>query len=959
MVSVHSPKEIEDKILEFWKKERIYEKAKKQREKAKKFYFLDGPPYATGFIHVGTAFNKVLKDCHIRFFRMFGFNVWDQPGYDTHGVPIENKVEQELGFKSKKDIENFGIENFIKKCREFATKFIDIMANQFINLGVWMDWNNPYLTLTNDYIEGAWFTFKKAFENGFLYKGKYPVHVCPHCETAVAYNEIEYKNISDPSIYVKFKLKDKENEFLLIWTTTPWTLPANTGVMVKPDADYVKVKVENEILIIAKELLEIVFKKARIEKYEILEEFKGKELEGLKYEHPLKDLFEFQKNLKNAHRIVLSEQYVNLEEGTGLVHTAPGHGQEDFKVGLENDLPAISPVNMDGTFDETCGKFAGMYVKDADQKIIEELKRRGLLFHEEKVSHEYPFCWRCKSPLLLISVPQWFFKVTAIRDKLIEENKKINWIPKWAGQRFQNWLENLGDWPISRQRYWGIPLPIWVCEKCEKIKVIGSRDELPKIPKDFHKPYIDEIVLECECGGKMKRVPDVLDVWFDSGVASWASLGFPRKKELFEEMWPADFILEGPDQIRGWWNSLMITSMMTFGKPPFKNVLFHGFVLDAHGLKMSKSLGNIVSADEVIEKYGRDVLRFYYLSSPPWEDYYFKWQDIEEIARTFVVIRNTFNFVKTYVDNFQEVENLKKEDLWILSKLNTLIENCTNYFLDFHAYKAAKEIKNFILNDFSRWYIKIIRDRVWPEYSGEDKKAAFYTLLVTTETLCKLLSPFCPFLAEQVYQEVVKKLKDGLESVHLSDWPKPKKELIDKNLEEQMEIAKEIFEACSAARQKAKIKLRWPVKSILVVSKDKKVKECVENLNEILKYMCNAKSVELKEEELKGNFSSHEFDLGKVFVNLERDKELIEEALIRELIRKIQDLRKKNGFKVREKINLSLSSDEATNELLENYEETLKKEVGAELIAIGETKGKFKGSLEFENKKIEISFDRI
>jgi isoleucyl-tRNA synthetase len=951
-------KQAEEKILQFWREKKVYEKTKKLSKNKKKFYFLDGPPYATGSIHMGTAFNKILKDCYIRFFRMFGFNVWDQPGYDTHGVPIENKVEQLLNFKAKQDIEKFGVENFIKECKKFATEFIDVMGEEFSNLGVWMDWKNPYLTLTNDYIEGAWFTFKQGFKKGFLYKGNYPVHVCPHCETAVAYNEIEYEQVTDPAIFVKFKIKDKLNEFLLIWTTTPWTLPANTGVMVKPGAEYVKVKVGEEILIVANQLLQTVMKKANIEKYEIVERLVGRQLEGIRYEHPLSGLFPFHSKLKNACRVVLSDQFVTLEDGSGLVHTAPGHGQEDYKVGLETGLPAISPIKMDGTFDEESGNYSGVFVKDADNMIIQELKERGLLFYQEKITHEYPLCWRCGSALVLISIPQWFFKVTKIREKLIEENKKVNWIPSWAGQRFQNWLESLGDWPISRQRYWGIPLPIWVCEKCDSIKVIGSRDELPEVPKDFHKPYIDRIVLKCEkCKGEMKRVPDVLDVWFDSGVASWASLGYPRDKKLFKKMWPADFILEGPDQIRGWWNSLMLTSVIAFGRRPFLDVLFHGFVLDAHGIKMSKSKGNFVMPEEVLDKYGRDVLRFYFLLGVPWDDYYFKWEDVEDVAKSFVVVRNTFNFVKTYVANPGKPTNLKAEDKWLLSRLNSLVSNCTEYCKTYNAHRAAKEILDFILNDFSRWYVKIIRDRVWPAYEGKDKQAAFYTLLTATETLTRLLSPFCPFLAEEIYQDVVKNIVNGKESVHMSDWPKINKKFINKKLEENMIAIKKAVEACNAARQKVKLKLRWPVKQVLIDSKDKKVAIAVKQLERILLQMCNTKSIKVVKEKPEGEFSEMDFDLGKVLVDKKIDEKLLEEALIRELVREVQALRKKYDFHVKENINLTLKSDEKTNLILKKYINALKKEVGAKKVALGELKGKCKGSLKFENVGIEIAFE--
>jgi isoleucyl-tRNA synthetase len=950
-------KEQEEKILQFWKKKKIYEKIKVSRKNAKKFYFLDGPPYATGYIHIGTAMNKIMKDFFIRFFRMSGFNVWDQPGYDTHGLPIENKVEKNLSFKSKADIEKFGIENFNMECRKFATQFIGVMNDQFNNLGVWMDWNRPYLTLTNEYIEGAWFTFKKGFEKGLLYRDNYSVHFCPRCETAVAYNEIEYTQLTDPSIYVKFPVKDKKNEFLVIWTTTPWTIPSNTGIMAKPDADYVKVKVKEEILIMAKRLLETVMNKANITNYEVLETVKGKDLEGMRYEHPLKDIFPFLQNLKDAHRVVLSDQFVTLEDGTGLVHTAPGHGQEDYKVGKETGLPILSPLKLNGRFDETAGGYTGIFAKDADPMVIQELKNRGVLLHEEKVTHDYPLCWRCESPLLMMAIPQWFFKVTAIRQKLIEENKKINWTPDWAGQRFHNWLESLGDWPISRQRYWGIPLPIWICEKCSEITVIGSIKELPKKLKDLHRPYIDDVTLKCKkCKGVMRRVPDVLDVWFDSGVSSWAPLGYPTSEKLFKKIWPVDFVLEGPDQIRGWWNSSMITSVLTFDRRPFENILFHGFVLDAHGNKMAKSKGNIINPEDVIEKYGRDILRFYFLNGAPWDDYFFKWEDVEEIMKSFVVVRNTFNFVKTYVTGVGKPKGLKEEDNWILSKLNTLIENCTQYNKTFNVHKSSKEILDFILNDFSRWYIKIIRDRVWPTFDGKDKLSAFYTLFTVTRTLAMLLAPVCPFLSEEIFQNIIKPLKKDTESVHLLYWPKSEKKFINTKLEREMELVKRVVEACQAARQKANLKLKWPVKSVLIVSKEKDVIGATKNLNKVLLNMCNCKKIKVVKNVPSEEFSEAEFSSGRVLVEKELDDELLKEAMLRELIRKIQDLRKKNGFNVKQSIILTLNSDENTKKVLRRFVNNLKKEVGAKKVGIGKLKGKFIDVLTFRERKIEIRF---
>ena len=917
----------EEEIKKFWEKKNIYQKAKQLRTKAKYFYFLDGPPYATGDIHIGTAWNKILKDCYIRFWRMYGFNVHDQPGYDTHGLPIENKVEKELQIRSKADIERLGVEKFILKCREFATRHIKTMNKAFANLGVWMNWDHPYLTLNNSYIEGAWFTFKRAFEKDLLYRGLYPVHVCPHCETAVAYNEIEYTKLSDPSIYVKFPVKNKPDTFLVIWTTTPWTLPANTGVMVHPSADYVKVQIDNQFLILAKDLLEVVMEKLGCKDYRIVETMKGRDLEGLEYEHPLKTIFTFQQEIKNAHRVVLSDQFVTMEDGTGLVHTAPGHGQEDYKVGLKNKLPVISPVNLNGTFNDKCDEYSGIFVKKADSKIINKLSELGLLLKEEKITHDYPTCWRCDSPLLQISVSQWFFRVTKIRDKLLKENKKVNWYPAWAKNRFNNWLENLGDWPISRQRYWGIPLPIWTCE-CGQIQVIGSANELP----DLHRPYIDKIKLICKCGKTMNRVPDVLDVWFDSGLASWASLDYSKDSKLFKKIWPSDFQTEGPDQIRGWWNSQLITSIITFDKAPFKNILFHGFSLDSHGIKMSKSKGNIVTPEDAVKKYSRDALRFYLLSSAAWDDFYFNWTDLERIAKSFIIIENTFNFVKLYSGRGKK-KNLKIEDKWILSRLNSLIENCTKYFSSYNAHKAALEIQDFIVNDFSRVYIKLVRDRTWPDYKGSDKESAFFVLNEVTKTVTKLLAPICPFLADKISTEILKQ-----DSVHLQDWPKPEKKLINKKLEKDVEDAKKFIEAANNIRKENNIKLRWPL-NLLVISKN------IKSTKSMIQKLCNVKGVKFGKSQIK---DYKEIDHEKVYLDIKITDKLKQEALLREVIRKIQSMRKNQDFVIKDKIEVTINKD------LKKFSNQLKKEVGAKSIVFDKVSGK-KDILVFQDMKIEIS----
>jgi isoleucyl-tRNA synthetase len=939
-------KEIEEKILEFWRNNKIYEKLKEKLKNKKLFYFLDGPPYATGYIHMGTALNKILKDFFIRIYRMFGFNVWDQPGYDTHGLPIEYQVEKKLGIKNKKEIESFGIENFVKECKKFATQFIDIMNNQFENLGVWMDWKNPYLTLTNEYIEGAWYTFKVAFEKGYLYKGSYPVHVCPRCETVVAYNEIEYEEIEDPSIYVSFKLKN-EDKYLVIWTTTPWTLIDNEAIMVKPSAKYLEIKVNDKIFIVAKDRLEFLIKELNWQNYEILREFDGKELELKEYEHPFEDLLEFKKD--NIYKVILSERFVSLSEGTGLVHAAPAHGKEDYQACKEYNLPIINNVKINGTIE--LKNFNGN-IKEVNKKVIEVLKEKGALLKESTVKHEYPICWRCKNPLYIITIEQWFFKVTEFRDKLLEENEKVIWFPEAAKHRMKDWLSNLSDWPISRQRYWGIPLPIWICKSCGKIKVIGSIKELGK-EIELHRPYVDEIKLKCECGNEMERVKDVLDVWFDSGVAPWASIGLHKYKRKFKKFWPVQLEIEGPDQIRGWWNSQIITSYMTFGEAPYKRIIMHGFVLDAHGRKMSKSLGNIVAPEEVIEKYGRDVLRAYFLLGFPWEDYYFDWKEIEELNRKINIIRNVYRFVKIYANKSAKKKYLKIEDKYILSKLNKLILEYSTALKNFELDKLFvlnKKLFEFLVEDFSRFYIKVIRDRVWVYYDKKDKEGAIYTLLEVANKTLKLLAPIMPFLAEYYYQELFK----NLESIHLEDFPKPKKSFIKNEIEEIVEINKKIAEHVNELRNDAKIKIRWPLSEVLIIPKNEKVERAIRKGNRIIKVLCNIKKVKIVKE-IKENYLKKEYEEGVVALNTKLTKKLKEEALIKEFIRAMQERRKEKGFEINDLTNIFVFGDKELIEIILKNKEIIKKETNSNEITEKEVKGK---ELEFEGKRIYFECEK-
>lgn len=936
----YNHKEIEGKIQKFWNKNKIPEKSLKFRKGKKKFYFIDGPPYASGSIHMGTALNKILKDYFVRYQRMKGFDVRYQPGYDTHGLPIANKVQKELGLKNKKEIEKFGIDKFNKECEKFATRHMDDMATQFNNLGVWMDWKNPYLTLHQDYMENAWATFKIIADKGYLYKGIYPVHVCGKCETVVSYNEIEYEKVTEDSILVKFKVKGK-NEYLVIWTTTPWTLFANTGIMAHPNFDYAKVKVGDEVLIMANKLVKDVMKILKRDDYKVLEVLKGKKLKGMEYENPLKDMLPLQQKIKP--RVVLSAQFVTLEQGTGLVHTAPGHGTEDFKVGNENGLDIICPVNIDGTYDKTAGKYEGMYVKDADIGIIEDLEGRGALLAKFPIKHDYPMCWRCKNPLLQLAVPQWFLKIVDVKEKLKKENKKIKWIPNWTQKRFHDWIENLGDWPITRQRYWGIPFPVWKCEKCDELKIIGNRKELGKKLKDIHMPYIDEVTFKCKkCKSTMKREREIFDVWFDSSVCSWASLGYPKDKKLFNKVWPPQINIEARDQIRGWWNSQLLTSYLAFGKKPYEAILMHGFVMDLLRKKLSKSAG-AATPEGMVEKYGVDPLRFYLASITPGEDFFVDERKINEKIKIFNILWNLHIFSTTYCKNVKKPAKLNIEDKWIISKTNSLIEEVSKNNDEYYANQSIVLLEDFILNDFSRWYIKLIRERTKPTYKGKDRQAAFYTVKKVMDLLSKALAPVVPHISELVYE--------GKKSVHLTDWPKTDKKTIDKKLEKNMQTVMDLSEVLNSARQEAKIKLRWPVKRIIIETKSSDTKNAIKNLNEIIKRIGNVKDVEILKGKPNKKWVKKEFFNGILYLDKERTKELIDEALIKELVRKVQMKRKEAGFEVTKKINLYLKGEE---ELIKKWKNELEEGTTANIKS--GLKGKNRGQLEFENKVIEFAF---
>jgi len=793
---------------------------------------------------------------------MRGYNiVSDRPGYDCHGLPIEVKVEQLLGVKSKREIEErIGVESFIEHCRKFALSNAKAMTKWFKELGVFMDWKNPYYTITNEYISAAWWLVKRAEELGLLDVEYRVVYWCPRCSTTLAEYEVEYRELEDPSIYVKFPVREEPNTYLVIWTTTPWTLPANVFVMAHPDEVYVKIRVRGENWIIAKQRLRVFLEECGVDTYEIVEELSGRELVKYTYTHPLRDLIPLQERLEQYHRVLLSREYVTMYEGTGLVHGAPGHGFEDFEVAVKNNLheTVVSPVDDEGKFTSEAGFVAGLPVREANHRIMRALEEKGYLIHSGRVVHRYPVCWRCKTPVILRATRQWVIKVTKIKELLREEASKVTWIPSWALTRLENILENLQDWVISRQRYWGAPLPVWLCPNGHRV-VVGSVEELAEhagyTPQDLHKPWIDKVTFKCpRCGLEMHRVPDVLDVWLDSGVAFYAPRGHPRKMSAEDAV--VDFIVEGPDQIRGWFFSLLRSGVIVFGRTPYRVVLVHGFMLDEKGREMHKSLGNYVGTDEVIEKMGRDPLRLWLLSNTLWEDVKFSWRELEEARRDLSILWNVAVFAKTYMDldNFNPrrhrledyMSALRAEDKWILSRVNSLIREVLKYMESYRVHEAVRLIRRFIVEDLSHWYIRLVRPRVWIEENVVDKVAVYATLFYVLDRLLRVLAPITPLITEYIYQAL---LRDYYEkpTIHLLEFPEPDYELINEELERDMEIVREVYSAVSSARMRIGLKLRQPVKRVIVYSSSPEVVVALERLTDVVKFICNTKHLEVVE----------------------------------------------------------------------------------------------------------------
>jgi isoleucyl-tRNA synthetase len=919
-------KALEHDIASFWEKEKLYHKVRKMRADGPKFYFVDGPPYATGEIHVGTVWNKSMKDCMIRYLRGRGYDVRDQPGFDTHGLPIEVKVEKLLEIRNKNEIEKVGIERFIKECRGFADKYIEVIKGQFSLFGIWMDWENPYVTYKDDYIEKTWETLKRAHEQGLMHRGKYVIPYCYRCGTTLANYELEYGDAPDPSIFVKFKVRGKENEYLIIWTTTPWTLVANMAVMAHPEFDYVKVETEGEIWIIAKERLEAL-SAATKRNFIVKETIKGKDLKGMGYEHPFQDLI----GKQYERVVVLNDRFVTLEDGSGLVHTAPGHGPEDFQVGKQYGIEIFCPVGGDGCYTEEAGKhFKGMHVKKANDEILKILEQRGALLSNEKISHRVAHCWRCKTNLIYIATDQWFINITELKPKMKEEAERVKWVPDSAKERFMLFLEGAPDWCISRQRYWGIPLPIWACRN-NHIKVIGSKKELGEEVKELHRPYVDKVKMKCpECKEEMERVKDVLDVWFDSGNAVWASLSEADEKRYGNV---GDLIIEGHDQIRGWFYSLLGSGLVRYGKSPYKSLMMHGFFLDEKGEKMSKSVGNFIAVDAVKEKYGADAFRLFVLSSAFWDDLVFTWDSVREAYADLDILINLTKYAKMSYSEMK-AEGLEPEDRWMLSRVNTTLSQYHAAFGDRKLNEAVKALRKLLVEDLSQFYMKIAKDRI---SKGENAAAALHTIYYSLFSIVKMLAPISPFVAEHAYQEFFRQ-REKAESVHMCFIDNDDHSKIDVTLEEAMEIAKSVISASLKLRNDIGINVRWPLAKVFITGNDEKTATAMKYLGNIAKRMTNAKDIVLAQE-VKEDCASEQTPYGMVHLPKAVDPGLKAEGLANEVMRRIQQMRKEMKLVEKQGIRTEIEGDGETKEAVGKFLERIKVKTNSKAVEMGDAKG--------------------
>jgi len=876
----YDPHAVEDRTFDHWDEVDAYRKAKEHRADGEDFFFVDGPPYTSGAAHMGTTWNKTLKDAYIRYLRMRGYDVTDRPGYDMHGLPIETKVEERLGFENKKDIEAFGMENFIEECKSFAEEQLEGLQEDFQSFGVWMDWADPYRTVTPEYMEAAWWGFQRAHERGLVTQGKRSITQCPRCETAIAKNEVEYHQVEDPSIYVKFPLRDREGS-LVAWTTTPWTVPGNTFVAVGGDVTYAKVRAHEddteEVLYVASDVVDEVMEKGGYDDYDVEAELAGEEMVGWRYEHPLAEEVPESPDFEGALEVYTAD-YVEVDR-TGLVHSAPGHGEEDFERGRELGLDIFCPVGGDGVYDESAGTYAGQFVRDANEDIRADLREKGLLLADETYVHDYGQCWRCDTDIVQIVTDQWFITVTDIKEELLANIEDSEWYPPEArDKRFRQFVENSPDWNVSRQRYWGIPIPIWTpadwSGEMDDAIVVGTREELAELADqdvdpdevDLHRPTVDDLTITRD-GTTYTRVPDVFDVWLDSSVASWGTLDYPEETEAFEELWPADLIMEAHDQTRGWFWSQLGMGTAALGEIPYEQVLMHGWALMPDGRTMSKSRGILVDPKEVIEEYGVDPMRAFLLAqTPQGDDMRFSWDELENKQRDLNILWNVFRFPLPYmrIDGFEpgvasetrraeggaaaggttidDVE-LETVDRWVLSRLQTVEAEMTEAWEAFRQDRALDTLLSFVVEDVSRFYIQVVRERMWEEEDSDSKRAAYATFYRVLSEVVALLAPYTPFLAEEIYGHLTGDA--GYDTVHMCDWPEPDEDLRDPQLERDVTVLRGVEEAGANARQQAERKLRWPVSRVVVVADDEEAAEAVDRHRDLLCERLNAREIEL------------------------------------------------------------------------------------------------------------------
>jgi isoleucyl-tRNA synthetase len=905
----------EEKILKFWEEKDIFHKSIKNRENSPYFSFFDGPPFATGKPHYGHILATTIKDTVLRYWTMKGYQAPRRVGWDCHGLPIENLIEKEMNIKNKKEIEEMGIEKFNDACRASVFVCVDDFEETLKRVGRWADYDKAYSTLDNNYIESVWWVLKQLWNKNLISKNYRVSPYCPRCGTTLSNFEVNqgYKETKDKSIYIKFKIKDKD-EYLLVWTTTPWTLPGNVALAVNPELTYCLIENNSEKYILAKDRLVVLEGE-----YKIIKEFKGKELIGLNYE-PIFDYF------KNNDYQVFEGDFVLSDDGTGIVHMNPMYGEDDFNLASKNNLPFVHTVDLGGKFKDEVYDFKGQFVKEADEKIIEKLKNNNSLYKEEIVSHEYPYCWRCDSPLLYYAIESWYVGVNKIKEQLIKNNEKIHWVPDHIKEgRFGKWLEGARDWNFSRNRFWGAPIPIWECEECKEMICIESIKELEELGgkklNDLHLPYIDEVKFKCpKCGKEMKRTPDVFDCWFESGSMPLAQWHYPfENKELVEKTFPADFIAEGLDQTRGWFYTLhVIATALTMdsiglGKdsPAFKNVIVNGLILDERGRKLSKKLKNYPDPKEVFDKYGADALRFFLLSSTSiGEDYRFSEEKVKEVWRKIISsIENCFAFYETYHQNVSEKISENILDKWILSRTERLNSEIIKLMDDYELNKASRLFYDF-LDDLSNWYIRRSRKRFQKPEEIEDASNTLYYVLLK---LSKLIAPFAPFVSEETFLKLNK--DNSIESVHLCDYPETNEKYLNKDLEKEMQEARNIVNLVLAERSKNNIKVRQPL--LLVKIKN----EIKENILDLIKEEINVKEIIVD----KG--INNEIEL-----SLEITPELKEEGLVRDIVRHIQQMRKEQGFVPKDKIIVHYQKSEFFDKiLLSNKDNILKDVLGNDL----------------------------